>query len=410
MLVRPSGTHGEVVAFGHPAALEKLGATLDTIPAPLVRGARAVLSTVPDFASTADEVTGAWLKLTPQARRLLDEHEAVRTGEGLLGVVRDANGKFGGQLTFVEPAVGALANAPALAATAALQVQMVAIEARLEAIHADLGYLIDSAHLEIESELAANLDILDDVFSEVTTSGELTNTQWDRVVNIEASVRRLHHRSSGHLRRLEEALNAEAAGLGEQVKKLKQAIQTNHSDLWLDVHVHAEKALTQWQALYLLRQVDEHPARAAEFAGALKAEVTLRFQSITQLGDTIADSLMTGHTKSWTDRFRITSQARLRHLLAELDQILSSYAEGVDVIQLNAGTAAALDRASFEIGSWRDLAPVAGATDTRLLERLRRVRLKVMPSRQTGSKLARSTLTTAGGIIERLSPNQDDQE
>lgn len=394
MLLRASGARGEVVAFGHPAALEAIGAKLNSVPQPLVRGARAVLSSVGEFAETSQELSGAWLKLTPQARQLLDANEAVRSGEGLLGVVRKPNGKFTGQLTFVEPVAGTLGNAPALAATAALQLQMAAIERRLEDIHSDLGYLIDSAHLEIDAELATNVDILAEVFAEVTASGELTSTQWDRVVNIEASVRRLHHRSSGHLRQLEEALSAETAGLSEQLKRLKQAIQTNHSDLWLDVHVHAEKALAQWQTLYLLRQVDEHPERAAEFAGALKAEVTLRFQALVQLGDTIAESLGTGHEKSWTDRFRIISQARLRHLLAELDQILTSYHDGIEAVQLDAGPAAALDASTFDIGSWAELVPVARSHETKTLERIGR----------TGTKLARAATEGARGLVGRDNP------
>lgn len=44
-------------------------------------------------------------------------------------------------------------------------------------------------------------------------------------------------------------------------------MQTNHADLWLDLHVHADRALTQWQVLHLLRRVDERPERAATCPG-----------------------------------------------------------------------------------------------------------------------------------------------
>jgi hypothetical protein len=403
VMVRASDSLGRVIAFGHPSALTKIGATIDQVPQPLVRGARVLLAAVSEFHATAAELDGAWLKLTPQARRLLDAHEAVQSGDGLIGVVRDARGKFAGQLTFVEPAAGTLVNAPALAATAALQMQLVAIERRLEAIHADLGYLITSAHLDVDAEVASNLDILDEVFKEVAVSRELTDTQWDRIVSIEASVRRLHHRSSGHLRQLEEALNAETSGLGEQVKRLKQAIQTNHSDLWLDLHLHAEKALTQWQSLYLLRQVDDQPERAAEFAGALKAEVTMRFAALLQLGDSIVRSLEASHRKSWTDRFRIISQTRLRHLLAELDQLLTSYHDGVKEIQLDTGSASALELSRFDVGEWRELGVVAKAKDTRVLEGIGRVATKV-----SGGSITRATLTAAGRLIERVRPTDGD--
>ena len=410
MLTCPCGTAGRVVAFGDPLALERIGATLTLVPAPLARGARTLLSAAPEFAASVDTIAGAQLELTWSARQFLDTHDLAGSGIGLIGVPRAANGRFGRRLTLVESAAGTLASAHALAATAALHIQMLAVEARLDAIDSDLRELVASPHLELDEGIVTDLEGLQAVFADVVAGGDLAESQWDQVTTIEPAVRRLHHRSSGHLRSLEESLPTEHRGGGEQVRAFKQAIQTNRSDLWLDLHIHAEKALTRVQTLALLHRVDERPERAAELAGALKADVTARFHSLVQLGSTIAGSLTRGDSAYWTDRIRLVGQARPRHLLAQLDTVLESYSAGVGVIQLDAGSAAALDRAAFDPGAWSELAPVAGAIDTRLLERLHRAGSRLAPPREVGSKLARSTLTSAGSMIERLSPSSGDQQ
>ena len=84
----------------------------------------------------------------------------------------------------------------------------------------------------------------------------------------------------------------------------------------------------------------------------------------------------------------------------ELDQILTSYHDGVASVQLDAGPAAALEAASFDIGSWAELAPVARATGTKTLERIG----------QTGQTIARTTRSRARVFFGRVQGESETEE
>lgn len=322
------GTGAQVVAFGTRAQLDRLGERISDLPGPLVRAARNAVSGAGHAVSAGAEMSGAYLKLTPQAQQLLASHDQASTTAGLLGFVRAGDGKIAGQLTF-EPAAGALSAAPALAGAAALQLQMAAIEQRLDAIQSDLGYLIKERTIEVEAQTAANLEILSAVYAEVMTTGELRASQWDRVVNIEASVRQVFHQASLHLASIQVAVDQTEGSLGERVRALHQLVNDDRTEQWLQLYIHADRAITEWELLYLYRQLDEHPDRVEELADALRVKVIQRFEVLRGLADALASQLEAEHGERWYDRFRLVSRSRLENLLLELGQILYSYQQGV---------------------------------------------------------------------------------
>src|SRR5581483_12243593 len=121
-------------------------------------------------------------------------NESMRSGV-ITGVTRDpSSGRIAGHLTFVDPtSLASLATTlPAIAGAAAMQIQLARIERSLDDVKQDLGYLIRHEHLQIEPGLETRLEILRDVYSTVHRRGAVDDDQWDRVVNIEASIRDLH--------------------------------------------------------------------------------------------------------------------------------------------------------------------------------------------------------------------------
>ena len=160
-------------------------------------------------------------------------------------------------------------------------------------------------------------------------SGELSATQWDRVVNIEASVRRIFRQSSMHLESVQQSLGGASGTLGERVKSLRQLVDQDRTEQWLHVHVHADRAMTQWELLHLYRQLDEHPDRVEELAAGVKERTIARFDVLRDLADTLASLLGAEHDERWYDAIRLISKKRLDDLLVELAQILYSYRQGV---------------------------------------------------------------------------------
>jgi len=382
VLVHGSGE--QVVVFGPRAALERLGERVSELPGPMVRAATAAIASAASVADQGAQLSGAWMKLTPQAQRLLAAHEQAATTGGLLGFVRAGDGKIAGHLTF-EHAGSAFAGAPALAGAAALQLQMAAIEQRLDTIQKDIGYLVKSRHIEIEAETAANLEILASVYDEVRATGELTESQWDRVVNIEASVRQVFNRAAAHLGAVQSALEKTEGSLVDRVRSLQQLINEDRTEHWLELYVHADRAVTEWELLHFNRQLDDHPERAEELASALRQRLLQRFEVIRDLANTIARLLDAEHDERFLDRLRVISRARLDRLLVELAEILYSYRQGVAEIEASNALALGLSDVQCEalavleqVPSNNDDAAIGGRSSVaQLIDRVDDVRRRI---------------------------------
>jgi hypothetical protein len=247
----------------------------------------------------------------------------------LTGVVRNPEtGRIAGHLTFVNPQslAGLASSLPSIAGGAAMQLQLARIEKALDGLKQDLAYLIRHEHLKVESGIEANLKILGDVYSTSRRRETVEDDQWDRIANIEHSVRSLHLETAKHLRTLDEALDGASLRLPARIARLNRALDDERTLVWLRAHVHAEIAQTRWDSLYLLRQVELHPEELESLVAEIRRGIDDRHRALAALSQRIARYLSVGGTISGlTDRIRLVRRSKLKSLLRELDELLGVF-------------------------------------------------------------------------------------
>lgn len=318
----------EVMAFGPAWTLDVLGQTEAEADRPFVDAMRTAIAAAPQIQGAVDGLTGRVVRLTAEGARLLSDNESMRTTV-LTGVVRNAEtGRIAGHLTFIDPRsiAGLAGSLPSIAGGAAMLLQLARIEKALDGLKRDLAYLIRHEHLKVEAGIEVNLRILGDVYSTCRRRQTVEDDQWDRVANIERSVRSLHLETAKHLRALDEALDGEALRLPARVARLNRALNDERTLVWLRAHVHAEVALTRWEALYLLRQVELHPEDLDELVVAIQQGIDERHRALAGLSQAIARYLsIGGKVSALIDRIRLVRRLKLKALLKELDELLGVF-------------------------------------------------------------------------------------
>lgn len=318
----------EVMAFGADGTLDLLGHTKERVDRPFVDAMRTAIAAAPQLQGAVDTITGRVIRLTAEGARLLRDNESMRTTV-LTGVVRNPDtGKIAGHLTFVNPQslAGLASSLPSIAGGAAMQLQLARIEKALDGLKKDLDYLIRHEHLKIEAGIEANLRILGDVYSTARRRETVEDDQWDRVANIEHSVRSLHLETAKHLRTLDEALDGVSLRLPARIARLNRALDDERTLVWLRAHVHAEIAQTRWDSLYLLRQVELHPDELENLVAEIQHGIDDRHRALAALSKRIAQYLSAGGAVSGvTDRIRLVRRSKLKSLLRELDELLAVF-------------------------------------------------------------------------------------
>lgn len=263
----------------------------------------------------------------------------------------EKKGQIVAPLRFEEPGVQ-LATLSNLATTIATQQQLVAIEKKLDDIKTDLEYLIDSQHAEVEARVTVALHVLDDVYSEMTKQGRFDDDQWQRIIPLEQVIRELHARCLVHLRAIDHAMEQPSGNVGERVKVLNKAVRDAHVDVWLPMYFHAERALTQWEILWVLRQIDTQPDRARVLSGEVAATVSQRHWDMVSFADGIAAFLKANASGgSKFDALRLISRTRLRRLILHLDSVQRDFRDSLTSL---ASTQPSLPSCSPTRGtSWR---------------------------------------------------------
>lgn len=355
----------EVVAFGHEADLATLGVEQSVVPAGFTRAISTAMAATSDFAKVADEASGRVMKLTPESAELLKHYDVMRSDGALIGMAVEKKGQIVAPLRFEEPGVQ-LATLSNLATTIATQQQLVAIEKKLDDIKTDLEYLIDSQHAEVEARVTAALHVLDDVYSEMTEQGRFDDDQWQRIVPLEQIIRELHARCLVHLRGIDHAIEQPSGNVGERVKVLNKAVKDAHIDVWLPMYFHAERALTQWEILWVLRQIDTQPDRARELSGDVAATVSQRHWDMVSFADGIARFLETNTSSgSRFDGLRLISQYRLRNLILSLDSVQRDFRDSLTALGLDAAAPADLGPDAWnELTSRMRTVPAAAISTT----------------------------------------------
>ncbi len=266
---------------------------------------------------------------------MLANYDPIETGGAILGVLRDADGKIVHQLKFLKPGAAVATSLPSLMSGVAVQQQMAGIEKKLDQIQAGVDYLAVIEDLKIRAEVAAALDILSTTYDDVARHAEMTDDQWMRIANVELWVKTLHERTLLHLQRLEAALIDIDAPMREWVTRLEAALRHERADAWLGLHVQADRALTQWESLTLLRQIDNHPERAEPLVETMTANIEDRHEAMLGLVDRIAHYLRaSGGRYSLLERIRFLTLKRHKKLLEDLGSILGTYRDAAGELGL----------------------------------------------------------------------------
>lgn len=170
------------------------------------------------------------------------------------------------------------------------------------------------------------MSILGDVDATSRRRQTVEDDQWDRIANIEHSVRSLHLETAKHLRALAEALDGAGLRLPARIARLNRALDDERTLVWLRAHVHAEIAQTRWDSLYLLRQVEQHPEELPGLVASIRQGIDDRHRCLAGLSQRIARYLSVGGTVTGlTDRIRLVRRSKLRSLLRELDDLLGVF-------------------------------------------------------------------------------------
>jgi hypothetical protein len=331
-IVRMVGSDHALV-IGDPATVRRFGEVELRVPGPMMKVVGAMVAAAPGIAGMAADAGGHVVRLTEQSMALLSQHGGLVGADGaLLGVVKAADGKFAGVLTFepVGPLAGLAPGLPVLLSAMAMQAQLLAIERKLDDIQADIDTIIRDGHIEVLAEARAALRILDDVHGDVIASGQLADGDWERVVPLELAVRKLHEQAGAHLRDLEHRLGQVEGGLGPRLQALRRVARHGEAGFWFQTYVVAEAAVAKWDFLRLVRLATEADSRlereVRQADAALRERRDFVISLTRRLGDYLADA---GRIDGMLQRIRIIARARLEQLILDLDAMLAAYREWV---------------------------------------------------------------------------------
>jgi hypothetical protein len=319
----------EAIVFGSPAAVDEISRCTRPIPSNFTSAAERIAATAPDLQRAMQSITGRWVELTRESAGLLAKHGGTPSASGgFYGVVRGADGSIAGHLSFIKPdQISKLAlTLPSLAGAVAMQLQQASIEKKLDEIKQDLDYVVGHLHDELLTGVASSLWLLHDVYNAVERNEGLDDDHWQMVADLALPVRHLHQLTSSRLASLEVALSDPSAGIGRRVRGLNRALHRDRTLFWLEAHVHAELALLRWQALYLMRQAEQHPETLIKLVSELEEQRAERHGLLQQLARDVAGYLTGGsRTQSILEKVRIISRYRLDRLLMELEDLLRVY-------------------------------------------------------------------------------------
>lgn len=328
--IKPIGDD-RAIALGLPDALGAIGQFVENAPEVFVAALRRVAATTPELQHRAELLSGRIVKLTDESMALVRSNQPVTKNGALLGVVRGADGRFNGVLSYTTlgGAQQALASiGPGIAGSIGMQLALAEMERKLRVLQTDVSYLIEHQHLEVDAGIEATLTVLADVFAAVRRRDGVDNDEWDRAVATELPIRELHALTTNHLRALRELLDDDVRPLALRVRRLNAALRTARTGDWLQMHVHAELALSRWELLYIARQADRHPDELDGLVEQITRDFEDRRDELRRLAEEIGDYLTRGdHLTNWLDRLRLVSRFRMAALLQELDEILLAFAD-----------------------------------------------------------------------------------
>lgn len=322
--------NGEALVVSTPQMIASFGDATEEVPSALLQ---AIGVAMPITEKMAESLSGRLVRLTDESMRLLRDNNIVRVDGFAAGMVRDPkSGQLAGLLTFDKMTLTASAAAalPALAAGAALQMQLARIEKQLESIEGKLDYVIRQGHLQIEARLEMAAQVLEDVASDCLSSGFVDDDAWGRVVAVEDDIRELVIWAVKNLASLSRALSDDDLSLREKIMTLRSALDDDKAEWWLRARVAAEVAVLRWEQLRLMRRAWTTPDELNGVIERVEREVMGRRDELALLRSGLEVWAETGaRSHRVLDRLRILKKRRLAKLLQRLPPMLAAYETGI---------------------------------------------------------------------------------
>lgn len=318
--------NGEALVVSTPTVISAFGEPLEELPSGLLQ---AVGITMDLADKVTDSLSGRLVRLSKESMELLRTNNVVPKNGFVSGVVRDPkNGQFAGLLSFEKANLATSVGAalPALAAGAALQMQLARIEKQLETIEGKLDYVIKQGHLQIEARLQMAIGVLDDVSSDCLPTGFVDDDSWDRLVSIEDDVKELVIWASKNLAPLSRAMSDNDLSLRDKVRTLRSALEDDKAEWWLKARVAAEVAVLRWEQLRLMRRACTAPDELPQVIRRVESEVFARRDELAALKAGLEAWAETGTTSDRVlDRLRILKKRKLVKLLKRLPPMMAAY-------------------------------------------------------------------------------------
>ena len=288
----PIDSGRKYLAVAHPDA--RVEGRTSSVPSQLVGAAVAGQAGLEAMVK-AGQLTGRLVVVDPTTAKAIKAGAMVTDKAGeMLGVIRGSNGAWSG-LSRIKPLSGGLvksaAAGPAMLSAIAMQAQLAQVEKSIsevrDAVNAVKGYLEAAEEASVEGRR----DTLATVYRTAQETGQMTQSLWDQIQDLEAPLRRdvkladrflaeavdkLEQGASGlvgsRLKWLEEAGGPLAAAVAGVADARRSLVQFSMLRLWwLAVVEDPTLASRQSQLFELLAELPDHTVEQARTEKVLAA-------------------------------------------------------------------------------------------------------------------------------------------
>lgn len=327
---------GLVLALGQPgSAAPELGEVVGKAGGPVLARLLDAAGLSAAAGASAGFLDARWVRLTEESASKLAERGFAHDGDGLaMGLIRGDRGRIEHVVRFAEgtnPVAAAL-----MVQSLATQARLQRIEQKLDELSEKVDVLLEGSRIEVEAQLAANLDTLRRIERRVEDRGRVDDADWSSLAAIESPIKQVYHQTVQWLAPLRAFLHDGELNVREQVQLLRANLGVRDVEFWLRMHVYSELAMKRWELLYLWHEADAAPERLAAEAAQFESRAAERHEELAALYLLLADYLDGDDELSVWQRLQVLNRVRLARLRIELGQVANAYGE-------------ALDQATFEL-------------------------------------------------------------
>lgn len=321
---------GLVLALGRPGtSAAELGEVVGRADGPVLTRLLDAAGLSAAAGSSAGFLDARWVRLTEESASKLAERGFAYDGDGLvMGLVRGDRGRIEHVVRFADgtnPVAAAL-----MVQSLATQMRLQRIEQKLDELSEQVDVLLEGSRIEVEAQLAANLDTLRRIERRVDDRGSVDDADWASLAAIETPTKQVYHQTVQWLAPLRAFLDDGELNVKEQVQLLRANLGVRDVEFWLRMHVYSELAMKRWELLYLWHEADAAPERLAAEAAQCEMRAAERHEELAMLYELLADYLDSDDELSVWQRLQVLNRVRLARLRVELGRVANVYGEALE--------------------------------------------------------------------------------